>query len=85
MEEGGSFNLSALTVTPDDSGEAILIQIRVPESFTLTEKLWDEQSGIMVVAFDDNDNALSYVVNPNKVVSGVARYTVDVIMPWCTL
>ena len=45
LEEGGSFNLSALTVTPDDSGEAILIQIRVPESFTLTEKLWDETIG----------------------------------------
>ena len=45
MEEGGSFNLSAVTVTPDDSGEAILIQIRVPESFTLTEKVWDTTLG----------------------------------------
>ena len=45
LEEGGSFNLSAVTVTPVDSGEAILIQIRVPESFTLTEKVWDETIG----------------------------------------
>ena len=28
-------------------------------------------------AFDDNDNALAYIISPNKVVNGVARYTVD--------
>ena len=26
---------------------------------------------------DDNDNQLSYMISPNKVVDGVARYTVD--------
>ena len=45
LDEGGSFNLDAVSVTPDDSGEAILIQIRVPESFTLTEKVWDQTIG----------------------------------------
>ena len=78
LDEGGAFNLDAVSVTPDDSGEAILIQIRAPENFTLTEKVWDTtlgEGGEFVV--DDNDEFVTHIVSPNKIVSGVARYTVD--------